>query len=167
MNVGLLLIRVVPGLLLIGHGTQKLFGWFGGRGLAATAIGFESNGYRPGATFALMAGFGEAAGGLLFALGLLTPLACAAIVGVMLNAIVSVHWAKGIWGTKGGYEYPLTLAVIAAGVAFTGPGEYSLDHALDLAFVGTAWGFAAVAVGLASGALTLLIRSRAKGSASG
>jgi putative oxidoreductase len=167
MNIGLLLIRTVPGLLLIGHGTQKLFGWFGGRGLEATATGLESNGYRPGTLFAFMAGFGEAGGGLLLALGFLMPLACAAIVGVMLNAIVSVHWAKGIWGTKGGYEYPLTLAVIAAGIAFSGPGEYSLDHALDLAIVGTAWGIGAVAVGLASGALTLVIRSRATRNASG
>ena len=132
MNVGLVLVRVVPGALLFGHGTQKLFGWFGGRGLAATGTGFASNGYRPGATFAFLAGFGEAGGGLLLALGLLTPLGCAAIIGVMLNAIVSVHWPKGIWATNGGFEYPLTLAFVAAGIAFTGPGEFSVDHALGL-----------------------------------
>ena len=167
MHIGLLLIRAIPGSLLIGHGTQKLFGWFGGKGLAGTATGFESNGYRPGRLFAFMAGFGEAAGGLLFALGFLTPLACAAIVGVMLNAIVGVHWSKGIWGTNGGYEYPLTLAVIAAGIAFTGPGRFSMDHAFGLHLRGTNWGIAAVGVGLASGVLTLVIRSRAKRNAPG
>jgi putative oxidoreductase len=162
VNVGLLLIRAVPGLLLIGHGTQKLFGWFGGRGLATTATSFESNGYRPGRPFAFLAGFGETAGGLLFSLGLLTPFASAAIVGVMLNAIVSVHWSKGIWSTKGGFEFPLTLAVVAAGVAFTGPGRFSVDRALDLDLRGVAWGIAAVGAGLASGIVTLVIRSRAR-----
>jgi putative oxidoreductase len=167
MNAGLLLIRVIPGLLLMGHGTQKLFGWFGGRGLAGTATGFESNGYRPGRVFAFMAGFGEATGGLLFALGLLSPLACAAIVGVMLNAIVSVHWSKGIWGTNGGFEYPLTLAVVAAGIAFTGPGRFSLDRALGLDLRSTAWGIVAVGTGLASGVVILVIRSRARRTAPG
>ena len=162
MNVGLVLIRVITGLLLIGHGTQKLFGWFGGRGLAATGTGFASNGYRPGAVFAFLAGFGETGGGLLLALGFLTPLGCAAIIGVMLNAVVSVHWPKGIWATNGGYEYPLTLAVVAAGVAFTGPGRFSVDHALGLDLHGIGWGLAAVGVGLASGVVTLAIRSRAR-----
>ncbi len=167
LNVGLLLIRAVPGPLLIGHGTQKLFGWFDGRGLAGTGASFEANGYRPGRFFAFLAGFGEAAGGSLFALGLLTPLACSAIIGVMLNAIVSVHWSKGIWSTKGGFEFPLTLAVVAAGVAFTGPGRFSLDRAIGLELRGAGWGIASVAVGLASGIVTLVIRSWAKRSAPG
>jgi putative oxidoreductase len=162
MDVGLLLIRSIPGLLLVGHGTQKLFGWFGGKGLRGTATGLESNGYRPGRPFAFLAGFGEAAGGLLFALGLLTPLACAAIIGVMLNAIVSVHWSKGIWSTNGGFEFPLTFAVVAAGIAFAGPGRFSVDRAVGLSLRGTAWGIAAVGTGLASGIATLAIRSRAR-----
>lgn len=166
MNVGLLLIRVIPGLLLVGHGTQKLFGWFGGKGLAGTAAGFEANGYRPGGLFAFLAGFGEATGGLLLALGLLTPLACAAIIGVMLNAIVSVHWKNGIWANKSGYEYPLTLAVVAAGIAFTGPGRLSVDHALAPDLGGTGWAVAAIAVGIVSGIVTLGIRSRARRDAS-
>lgn len=167
MIVGLLLIRAIPGSLLIGHGTQKLFGWFGGKGLVGTATAFESNGYRPGRVFAFMAGFGEAAGGLLIALGFMTPLACAAIVGVMLNAIVGVHWSKGIWGTNGGYEYPLTLAAVAAGIAFAGPGRFSVDHAFGLHLRGTAWGIAAVGAGIAAGIVTLVIRSRAKRNAPG
>lgn len=162
MTVGLLLIRAIPGLLLIGHGTQKLFGWFGGKGLRATATGFESNGYRPGGLFAFLAGLGEAAGGLLLALGLTTPLACAAIIGVMLNAIVSVHWSKGIWSTNGGFEFPLTFAVVAAGIAFAGPGRFSVDRALGLDLRGTAWGIVAVGAGLASGIVTLAIRSSAR-----
>lgn len=165
MNVGLVLLRVIPGLLLMGHGTQKLFGWFGGRGLGGTATGFEANGYRPGTVYAFLAGFGETGGGLLLVLGFLTPLACAAIMGVMLNAIVSVHWSKGIWASKGGYEYALTIGVVAAGIAFTGPGRFSVDHALGLDLVGNGWAIAAVAVGLGSGVVTLVIRSRAKGNA--
>lgn len=166
MNVGLLLIRVVPGLLLVGHGTQKLFGWFGGRGLAGTATAFEANGYRPGTMFAFLAGAGEAGGGLLFVLGFLSPLACAAIIGVMLNAIVSVHWPKGIWSNKGGFEYPLTLAVVAAGIAFTGPGRFALDRALGIGLTGNGWAIAALAVGLGSGIATLAIRSGGTGIAS-
>jgi putative oxidoreductase len=98
----------------------------------------------------------------LLALGFLTPIGCAAVIGVMLNAVVSVHWPKGIWATNGGFEYPLTLAVVAAGIAFTGPGRFSVDHALGLELYGIAWGLAAVGVGLVSGIVTLTIRSRAR-----
>jgi putative oxidoreductase len=167
VNVGLALMRLVPGALLIGHGTQKLFGWFGGRGLVATGTSFASNGYRPGPVFAFLAGFGEAGGGLLLTLGFLTPLGCAAIIGVMLNAVVSVHWPKGIWATNGGFEFPLTLAIVAAGIAFTGPGRVSVDRALGLTLHGVGWGLAAIGVGLASGVVTLAIRSRARRNAPG
>ncbi|MGG5253654.1 DoxX family protein [Neobacillus sp. SM06] len=126
-NFGLLLIRLVIGVLFVGHGAQKLFGWFGGYGLKGTGGWFESIGMKPGVTMALFAGLAELIGGLLFALGLLTPLAGIIIAGTMVIAIVKVHGANGLWATSNGYEYNLTLLAIALGVALIGPGEYALD----------------------------------------
>src|SRR5207253_2809226 len=107
MDFGLLILRVVVGALLVGHGTQKLFGWFGGYGLEGTGGFFHSLGFRPGRAMAAVAGLSEAGGGLLLALGLLTPLAGAAIVGTLLVA-ASVHVEKGLWGTN---RIPGTAAV--------------------------------------------------------
>src|SRR3954471_7383566 len=114
MSLGLLVLRVVIGLLFVGHGTQKLFGWFGGHGLEGTGGFMASLGYRPGRQHALLAGLSEAGGGALFALGLFTPLAVAILIGVMVNAIGSAHWDNGLWVTNGGYEYPLVLCAAAA-----------------------------------------------------
>jgi putative oxidoreductase len=158
MDIGLLAIRIVVGLLLVGHGTQKLFGWFGGYGIAGTGQFMESLGYRPGKVNAALAGLGEALGGLLFALGLLTPLGAAAIIAVMLNAIVAVHLRNGAWASEGGYEYNLVLATVALGVAFTGPGEVSIDNALGWSLSGVDWGVAALVAGCAGAAVTLLGR---------
>jgi putative oxidoreductase len=127
MEWGLLVIRVIVGLLFAGHAMQKLAGWFGGYGLSGTGGYFESIGLKPGRTMALLAGLAELAGGLLFALGLLTPVAAVLIVGTMLMAIVKVHGKNGLWVTQNGYEYNLVLLVIAVGIALTGPGAYSLD----------------------------------------
>ena len=160
MNIGLLVMRVVIGLILGGHGVQKLFGWFGGHGLANTGKAFGSVGYRPGTFFAFVAGTTEAGGGLLLALGLLTPLAAAAIMGTMLNAALSAHVKNGFWGSKGGYEYTLALGGVAAGLAFTGAGAYSLDHAAGWNLGGTAWGLFAVALALVTGMATDLYRRR-------
>ena len=162
MDTGLFLIRIVVGLVLAGHGTQKLFGWFGGKGVKATGTFFEGLGYRPGPLWATVAGFTEAGGGVLLALGLFTPLASAMIVGVMLNTVTSVSGKNGLWITNGGYEYSLLIGVCAAGVAFAGPGAASLDNAFDLTFAGAAWGIAAVVVGLAAGLLTEVYRHIAK-----
>jgi putative oxidoreductase len=160
MNTGLLIVRAVIGLVIVGHGVQKLFGWFGGHGLTTTSKGMGSLGYRPGTLFALVAGASEAGGGLLLALGLLTPLAAAAIVGTMLNAALSVHVKKGFWLANGGYEYTLVLGGVAAGLGFTGAGAYSLDHAAGWTLGGTAWGLVAVALGLVIGMATDLYRRR-------
>jgi putative oxidoreductase len=151
MDVGLLLIRVVLGALLVGHGTQKLFGWFGGHGLEATGGFFESLGYRPGRQKATLAGAAEAGGGALLVLGLLTPLGSAALIGVMVNAVGSVHRTRGPWVTDGGYEYNLLIAAAAAAIAFTGPGHASVDAALGWYPGGFFWGLGALAVGLGSG----------------
>src|SRR5712691_1015951 len=107
MSYGLLTLRVVVGGTMFAHGAQKLFGWFGGHGPRGTAGFFGQLGFRAPLLMALLAGLAELGGGLLFALGFLTPLASLAIAVVMLNAIFSVHWSKGFWNTNGGFEFPL------------------------------------------------------------
>jgi putative oxidoreductase len=157
MDVALLVIRVVVGLLLLGHGTQKLFGWFGGGGITGTGSFMESIGFRPAKPMAIMAGLGEAAGGTLLALGLLTPFGCAAVIAVMMNATVP-SWGKGPFNQNGGWELPLTYAIIGGTIAFTGPGTLSLDNAFDWTLTSTTWGIVAVATGFIAGALNLATR---------
>jgi putative oxidoreductase len=127
IDIGLLLIRLVIGLLFIGHGSQKLFGWFGGYGLKGTGDWMDSLGLKPGMTMALLAGLTELIGGILFALGLLTPLAGLMIAATMIIAIVKVHGPNGLWVTQNGYEYNLILLAVAIGIALIGPGQYALD----------------------------------------
>ncbi|OBZ10181.1 MULTISPECIES: DoxX family protein [Bacillales] len=127
LALGLLVVRVVVGLLFVGHGAQKLFGWFGGYGPKGTGGWMESIGIKPGVAMAVAAGLMELVGGLLFAAGLLTPLAAALIVLAMLGAIVKVHGQNGLWATANGYEYNLVLVAIAIGIALTGAGDYSID----------------------------------------
>ncbi|MES9684808.1 DoxX family protein [Gottfriedia acidiceleris] len=127
LNIGLLIIRLVIGLLFVGHGAQKLFGWFGGYGLKGTGGWFESIGMKPGVSVALFAGLAELIGGILFTLGLLTPLAGIMIAGTMVMAIIKVHGPNGLWSTANGYEYNLTLMSVAIGIALIGPGKYALD----------------------------------------
>ena len=138
MEYGLLLLRLVVGLLFAGHGAQKLFGWFGGGGPQGSTAFFSSLGYRVPAVMALVAGLSEFGGGLLLATGLLTPLASFLLATVMLNAIATVVWPKGFFG---GYEFELTLATVAIAIAATGPGEISLDDAIGWAdnITGIAW----------------------------
>ena len=122
MDIGLLLLRLTVGLTLAAHGAQKLFGWFGGPGLDVTGHFFEPLGFYPGRRHALMAGLVETGGGLLLALGLLTPVAAALVFSVMLVAAVSVHLKKGFFMASGGYEYNLVIGLAGLAVAFTGPG---------------------------------------------
>lgn len=126
-SIGILIIRLVLGLTLAAHGTQKLFGWFGGYGIKGTGGWMESIGIKPGALFAALAGLGEFLGGLGVAAGFLTPIAAAGVIVVMLVAIVSVHLKKGFWNTEGGYEYPLLVIAGALAVALNGAGALSLD----------------------------------------
>ncbi len=132
MDVALVVLRLVVGLLVAGHGAQKLFGWFGGRGITATAGWLGSIGFRPPRPWAWLAGLGEFGGGALFALGLLAPLGSVGIASVMLMAIVRAHWPK-VWATERGFELPLTYLVVALAVGVTGPGVYSLDAVLRTA----------------------------------
>jgi putative oxidoreductase len=116
MDFGRTLLRTVVGGLFVGHGTQKLFGWFGGHGPEGTAGFFESLGLRPGRRHAMLAGAAEAGSGALLALGLLTPVAASGLVGVMTTAIQRVHARNGVWSTDGGYEYNLVLLAAVAAV---------------------------------------------------
>nr|WP_326187299.1 DoxX family protein [Exiguobacterium indicum] len=126
MDTGLLIIRLIIGLTFAAHGTQKLFGWFGGHGIAGTGGWFESIGMKPGKALAITAGLAELIGGLLFAGGVFLWIAALLIIGSMLVAIVKVHGANGYWVTQNGYEYNMALIVIALGVAMIGAGDCSL-----------------------------------------
>lgn len=159
MEVGLLIIRVVLGALFIGHGTQKLFGWFNGPGLTGTGQWFESLGFRKGKVYAAIGGAAETLGGLGLLLGLLTPLAAAAIIGVMVAAIGAVHARNGLWVDQGGFEYPLTNIAVATGLAFAGPGTLALDAALGWTFAGVDWGLAALVLGVVVGLVVLGTRA--------
>jgi putative oxidoreductase len=134
MDAGLLLARMVLGLLMAAHGSQKLFGWFGGYGLSGTGGFFESLGFRPGRFFAMAAGVTEFAGGLLLALGLLGPLGPAMVISVMIVAAVTVHLSHGLFAQNNGVEVPLLYGVGAAAIALIGNGAYSLDAALGLSW---------------------------------
>jgi putative oxidoreductase len=149
MDLGLLAARLVLGPLMAAHGSQKLFGWFGGYGLSGTAGFFEQLGFRPGRLFAGAAALAEMLGGLLVAAGFLGPIGPALILSVMIVAAVSVHWQHGVFATTNGIEVPLLYAAGAAALALTGFGRFSADYALGY----VAWPQAAVWAALAAGAL--------------
>jgi putative oxidoreductase len=164
MNLGLLVIRLVVGALLCGHGAQKLWGHFGGGGLEGTGAFFDEVGLRPGRSHAALAGMAELSGGVLLAFGLLTPLAAALVSAVMLTAIWTVHAPKGLWASAGGYEYNLVLLAAVFAVTAIGAGDWSLDHAIALHDAGVGWALAELGGGaLASlAALTAVSLGRAR-----
>jgi putative oxidoreductase len=148
MKIGRLLLRTVVGGFFVGHGTQKLFGWFGGYGLEGTAKGFEQMGIRPGKPNAIAAGLAEAGGGALMVAGLGTPVAAAALTATMITAIETVHLEKGPWVTNGGYEYNVVLIAAALAIAEVGPGPLSLDAARGKQRYGSGWAGAALIAGV-------------------
>ena len=137
LGIGLLIVRVLVGLAFASHGAQKLFGWFGGYGLAGTGGFMETLGFRPGRVFAAAAGTNELVGGVLIALGLLGPVGPALILATMLVATFTVHIKNGFFAQNGGYELPFLYSAFALGTAFTGYGSLSLDGALRLTALGS------------------------------
>ncbi|MDQ3973644.1 MAG: DoxX family protein [Actinomycetota bacterium] len=162
MDIGMLLLRTVLGLTMAAHGAQKLFGWFGGHRLEGTAGFLGSLGFRPARLHAVLVGVAEFGGGLLLALGLLTPLGAAAVIGVMVAAIAVVHWPKGFFNTNGGFEFNLAMIAGAAAVAFAGPGEYSFDGALGWQLAGADWGLGSLAAGALAAGVVLAWRARGR-----
>lgn len=156
MDLALLVLRLVVGLLFVGHGAQKLFGSFGGSGLEGTAGFFEKAGLAPGRVHATAAGVAEFGGGALLALGLLTTIAAAALIAVMTAAVIAVHARKGLWNTGGGFEYNAVLAAVAFALAAMGAGSWSLDSAIGIDMSGVGWGLAALGAGLIGGAGAVL-----------
>ncbi|HXE83022.1 MAG TPA: DoxX family protein [Gemmatimonadales bacterium] len=155
MALGLLILRLVVGLTMAAHGTQKLFGWFGGYGLQGTGGFLEQLGFFPGRRNALFAGLAEFGGGVLLALGFATPLAATLIISVMFVATATVHLKNGFFNHAQGYEFPLTLAAVALSVAIIGAGPISVDGALHLRDAGTVWGLGALLAGVIGGAIQL------------
>jgi putative oxidoreductase len=154
MGFGKLMLRATIGGYFVGHGMQKLTGWFGGHGPEGTGQIFEQVGLRPGRESALIAGAAEAGGGSLLALGLLTPAAVSLLTGVMTNAIRHVHWKNGLWNSDGGIELPVLVLGVLAALADDGPGRFSLDEALGIRLRGPVVMVVAIAGG-AAGAVYL------------
>jgi putative oxidoreductase len=163
MDLALLVLRLVVGLLFVGHGAQKLFGVFGGGGLNGTAGMFDNIGLQPGWLHARAAGTAEFLGGALIALGLFTPFAAAALIGVMVAAIGTVHAKNGIWNTNQGYEFNLVLIAAVFALAGIGAGAWSLDNAFGFDLHGTVWAIAALAAGLIGGIGTVISGRTAAG----
>jgi putative oxidoreductase len=162
LGTGLLLARLILGVLMVAHGGQKLFGWLGGYGIAGTAGYFEQLGFRPGKLFAVTASLSEVVSGLLIALGLFGPVGPALLLSVMIVAAVSVHWKGGLFAGTNGIEVPLLYATGALALAFTGPGPFSLDTILGIDQTWTpALKLAAVAIGVVGGVVNLQARRSA------
>ncbi len=157
-DLGLLALRLTAGGLLVGHGAQKLFGAFGGYGPEGTGGWLESLGFRPGKPWAYLAGASEFGSGLLMALGFLHPVGAISAYGPMVMAWATVHRGKPIWTTSGGAELPLMYLAAATALSLTGPGQYSLDEALDIEVPTSI--IALTALGVAAGtAFGLMTRS--------
>lgn len=158
LNVALLILRLLIGLVVAAHGAQKMFGWFGGPGLTRWTAGVEKMGFRPHQLFGFAGALGELGGGLLLALGFLTPLGSVGIVSAMIVAIGKAHWSKGFWNGKGGLEFPLTLLGVSAVLGLLGSGTYSLDAAFGISlplipvfFIGLVVALIVIGLGLTAG----------------
>lgn len=157
LSAGLLILRLVGGLTIAAHGAQKLFGWFSGPGPAKLAQGFGAQGLKPAWLWAGFVILGELGGGLSLALGLLTPLGAAGIVGAMFMAIAKSHWKNGFFNSKRGLEFPLSLLGIGVGIGLAGPGSYSLDSLFGITLAGTPLFFWLAAAALVVDVIGLLI----------
>jgi len=149
IDLGLLILRVVIGLIFAAHGAQKAFGWWGGPGPAGWRGAIGRMGLRPAPLWAMVSMAAELVGGLALALGFLTPLTAAALVAQGLVMVLRAHWPAGFWNANKGYEFPLSLLGGSLAVLFTGPGAWALDAALPTGLLYEPllrWGIAVVAV---------------------
>jgi putative oxidoreductase len=149
MHIGTLALRGIAGPLFVGHGTQKLFGWFGGHGVEGTGGFFENLGLRPGKRNAIAAGTTEALGGVLLTLGAFTPLAATMVASTMVTAIRTVHGPNGPWVTDNGYEYNAVLIAAMASLVEHGPGSPSVDARLFPNWHGKRWAAASLGAAIA------------------
>lgn len=168
LGIGLLIARLIFGLVMAAHGTQKLFGWFGGYGLGATGEFMTSLGFNQGRAFAAVASIIEITSGLLVALGLLGPVGPALMISVMIVAAVTVHWKNGLFAAKNGIEIPLLYSAAALTFAVTGFGPYSADVLIgmhDPWVPSLTWSVLAIGVAGALGNLALraMMKPAAKG----
>ncbi len=161
MKIGRLILRFIVGGYFFGHGTQKLFGWFGGYGPEGTGQFFESLGLRPGKRHAIAAGAAEAGGGALLVAGAATPLAATVLTSTMLTAINRVHLKNGPWVSNQGYEYNLVLIAAVIALAETGPGSPSIDSAIGAKWHGPGWALRALVAGILGAIGAHIIAERA------
>ena len=160
-SAGLLVARLMLGLAMAAHGSQKLFGWFGGYGLNATGEFMVQLGFPSGRFFASTAAVTEVVSGLLVALGLFGPIGPALMLSVMIVAAISVHWQNGVFAMQNGIEVPLLYATGALAIALAGPGAFSLDALLGIGSIWTPRITAlVVAVGVFGGVANLMVRRR-------
>jgi len=161
LSIGLLVVRVVIGLIMAADGTQKLLGGFGGYGLRGTGEFFVQLGFQPGPAFAAAASISEIISGLLVALGFLGPIGPALMVSVMIVAAITVHWEHGLFATNNGIELPLLYGAAAFALALTGFGVYSLDGLLGIAGRwSSSFTWIVMALGVAGGFVNLALRRR-------
>jgi len=158
MDTAMLLLRAAIGTLFVGHGAQHALGWFGGYGADGTGQWLEGFGFPNGRRFAVLLGASEIAIGVLFGLGLVVPLAATGIIAIAMAAALTDHAGNGPWIWKNGWEYVLTLGLVATAVTLAGPGAVSVDELLDLSLSGTGWGIATALAGVASAAVVLGLR---------
>jgi putative oxidoreductase len=157
VDLAVLALRLIVGLTFAAHGAQKAFGWWEGPGFQKWLGAMEGMGFRPARLFALASAGAELVGGLLLALGLLTPLAATALIAQSVVIIGQVHWRNGFFNSKGGYEFPLTLAVGAVAIALVGAGAWSVDAAIGFAIDDSAARIGLVLLGVLVGLIALAV----------
>lgn len=167
MGLATTTLRAGLGAVMAGHGLQKLTGAFGGRGLDATAAGFEQMGFKPGRQYAMAAGLTETVGGSLLATGMMTPLGAAMVTGVMTTAIAKVHAKNGLWNSDGGAEYNLMIIAGAFALTEVGAGHLALDGLLTKRRRGFGWALVELAAGVAAGMGVVTLAERRAQSGAG
>src|SRR5262245_52245793 len=156
LDLALLILRVSVGLTFAAHGAQKAFGWWGGPGYANWQGAMATMGFRPAGLFAAASAGVELVGGLALAIGFLTPIAGAALIAQSVVIIGQVHWQNGFFNTKGGYEFPLSLASAVIAIVLVGPGAWSIDGATGFA-VDPAVRIGLILVGVVAGLIALAV----------